>query len=330
MTYITGGNIQASDYNTFATSAQSVNEVFADLHSGATTVASGADFGYGQTPALSSVAIGNTITAAQWTTLFTAMKECGEHQGTPVVPPLPGTGSYAVTMPVTGNIITSYNTNVSPVAVNTLLTNLRNNRLNLALGQTAQTNVNSSGTSAPWTNTLSYTFSVNLGTWNQARYFFNSGGWIGISGSYPGSGQPTTTDDYQWWNFLNQLGSIQLKAKSTTANLSNQAALTHGLWNNSTGNPLTTTYQTVYQRAYGGAGYYSGSSVILEARLGAAAGAAGSGTIQFRITLTQVDSSVPSDTKPLATTFTLIETHSTGAIAWTGSATITPGSFTLT
>ena len=329
MTYLTGGNIQATDYNTFATSAQSVNEVFADLYSNATTIGLGADFGYGQTPALSSVAIGDSVTAGQWTELFTAMQECGIHQGTPVVPPLPGTASYSVSMPTVGAVITSYNTNVSPAAVNTLISTLRANRLNLSAGQTAQSNIVSSGTSAPWTNTLSYTFSVNLGTWNQARYFFNSGGYIGIAGSYPGSGFPTSTDDYQWWNFLNQLGMIQLKAKSTTANLPNQAALTHGLWNNSTGSPLTTSYQTVYQRAYGGAGYYSGSSIILEARLAAAAPATGSGNIQFRITLTQGDLNV-SDSKTLATTFTMTEAHSSGAIVWPGTAVITPGTFSLT
>lgn len=321
MTYNTGGIIQALDYNTFATLTGGINEVYADLHSGSTTVASGADYGYGQVSTLASVSAGNSITAAQWANLFSVMKDCGTHQGTTTVPPLP------VSNPVIGNTITAFNT---PTTLLSLLNTLRSNRFNLAVGQSAQTTANSSGTSAPWTNTLIYTFTVNLGTWDQARYFFNSGGWIGIFGSYPGSGYPTSTDDYQWYDFLNQIGTIKVMAKSTTAGLANQAALTHGLWDNSTGNPLTTTYQQIYLRNYGGAGYYSASTVAVEARLGATAPAAGSGTLQFRVTLTQADSSATPDPKTLSTTFQMSETHSAGAFAWIGTATITPGTFTLT
>lgn len=321
MTYITGGVIQALDYNTFATLTGGINEVYADSHSGDTTVAAGADYGYGQVSTLATVSAGNPITAAQWSNLFSVMKDCGTHQGTATVPPLPATN------PVIGNVIEAYN---SPSTLASLLTTLRTNRFNLAVGQSAQTTTNSSGTSAPWTNTLTYTFTVNLGTWDQARYFFNSGGWIGIFGSYPGSAFPSSTDDYQWWNFLNQIGTIRVQAKSTTAGLSNQAALTHGLWNNSTGNPLTTSYQQIYLRNYGGGGYYSASTVTVEARLSASAPAAGSGTLQFRVRLTQADTSAPADTKTLSTTFTMSETHSAGAFAWPGIAVITPGSFTLT
>jgi hypothetical protein len=315
MTYNTGGVIQALDYNTFATLTGGINEVYADSHPGATTVAAGADYGYGQTSTLASVSAGTPVTAAQWSNLFNVMKDCGTHQGTTTVPPLPASN------PAVGNTILAIG------SLSTLLTTLRTNRLNLAIGQSAQTSANSSGTSAPWTNSLVYTFSVNLGTWDQARYFFNAGGYIGLFGSYPGSGYPVSSDDYQWYNFLSQIGTIKVNAKDTTAGLSNQAAITQGFWNNSTGAALTTSYQEIYLRAYGGAGYYSASTVSLKARLAAAPGT--NGIIQFEVTLTQADSSTPTDPKALSTTFAMSETHAAGTFAWPGTATITPGSFTL-
>jgi len=318
MTYNTGGVIQALDYNTFATLTGGINEVYADMHSGATTVAAGADYGYGQTSTLASVSAGNAITAAQWSNLFNVMKDCGTHQGTTTVPPLPASN------PVVGGTIVTFNT---PSTLQTLLTTLRANRFNLAIGQSALTSANSSGTSAPWTNTLTYTFSVNLGSWNNARFFFNGGGYIGLSGVYPGGAYPVGSDDYQWYNFLTQVGTIKVNAKNTTAGLTNQAVITQGFWNNSSGNPLTTSYQQIYLRAYGGAGYYSGSTISLEAKLNAVAGT--NGIIDFRVVLDQADTSVPLDPKTLSTTFTMSEVHAAGAFAWPGTATITPGSFTL-
>lgn len=318
MTYNTGGPIQALDYNTFATLAGGINEIYSDMHPGATTVAAGADLGYGQVSTLASVAIGDSVTASQWASLFQVMKNCGTHQGTTTVPPLPSSG------PFVGELVAAKN---SPTTLASLLNTLFVNRFNLAVSQSAQTSASSGGTSAPWTNSLTYTFSVNLGTWNQARYFFNSGGYIGIFGSYPGSGYPTSSDDYQWYSFLNQLSTIKFNAKSTTAGLLNQAALTHGFWNTSTGNPLTTSYQQVYSRAYGGAGYYSGSTATVDAKLAAVAGT--NGIINFRVKLTQADASVPLDPKTLSTSFSMSETHAAGTFSWPGAATITPGSFTL-
>jgi hypothetical protein len=320
MTYNTGSNILANDYNTFATLTGGINEVYTDMHPGATTVAAGADYGYGQSSTLVSVAPGANIHASEWSALFTVMKNCGTHQGTTTVPPLP------LVNPAVGNTITAFN---SPTTLTALLSTLRTNRFALAAGQSAFTTATSSGTSSPWTNTLTYTFSVNLGTWDNARYFFNSGGVISLNGSYPGSGFPVTSDDYQWYSMLAAMSPLVFASKSTTPN-SGVGGTSIGFWNNTTGNPLTTSYTTVYSKLYGGGGYYTNSTIVVDAKLAAAAPAAGSGTIQFRVTLTQADTSVPSNPKTLATTFTMAETHSAGTFAWPGSATITPGSFSLT
>lgn len=319
MTYSAGNPIQASDYNTFATAAAGMNQLYADLYPGASTLPN-ASFGYGQTPALTSVSVGNDVTAAQWTALFQTMRKSGTHQGTVVVPPLPASD------PVIGGTIVAYNT---PSTVASTIALLNTNKFNLAPGQSAQTSVGSSGSTTPWINSLTYTFSVNLGTWDQARYFFNAGGYIGIYGSYAGSGAPVSHDDYQWYNFLNTVGTIRVLATSTTSLLPNESPVNKGLWFPATSAPLTTTYQEVFYRVYGAGGHYTNSYIRVEARLAAAAPAVGSGTLQFRVSLVQLDTSPPLDTKIYPTTFTMSETHSAGAIIWPGTATITPGTFIL-
>ena len=75
MTYATGGPIEAFDYNTFATLSGSMNEVYADLYPGATTLPN-AGYGYGQTPALVPVAVGDNILASEWAALFEVISKC--------------------------------------------------------------------------------------------------------------------------------------------------------------------------------------------------------------------------------------------------------------
>ena len=316
MTYAASSNILASDYNSFATLVGGISEVFTDLHLGTTTIANGADFGYGQSSTLTSVSAATNITATEWSTLFTVMNRCGSHQGTTTIPPLP-----AINPNIGDNI-------VAIATLSALLSALRTNRFNLAPGQSSFTTASSSGVSAPWTNSLTYTFSVNLGNWNNARYFFNSGGFISISGNYPGNAYPVGSDDYQWYSMLNTMSPLLFKAKSTTPN-SGTGGTIIGLWDSGTGNPLSTSYTTVYSKTYGGGGFYTNASIVVEAKLSAAAPAAGSELIQFRITLTQNDSHT-ANPKLLSTTFTMTETHSAGTFVWPGSATITPGSFILT
>jgi hypothetical protein len=336
MTYSAGNTIQASDYNTFATAVLGMNQIFADLYPGVTTLPN-AGYGYGQTPALTSVSIGDNVAASEWAALFQTIRKCGTHQDpaypTGYVPPLPGTD------PVIGDIVTAFNT---PSTLSSVINTLHTNKFNIAGGQSAQTSGGSSGTTTPWTNTLTYTFTVNLGTWDQARFFFNSGGSIGIYGSYAGGGAPPTSDDKQWYNFLNTVGTIVFRATTTSSLVINQTTYNRGLWSLAVGdpqlnNPLDTTYREVFRRAYGAGGYYTNSYITVEARLTAIAPAAGSGTIQFRVTLTQDDSSPPLDPKIYATTYTMTETHSAVAIPFLSgsggpgpaSVVITPGSFTL-
>jgi hypothetical protein len=290
MTYSAGNPIQASDYNTFATAALGMNQIFADLYPGATTLPN-AGYGYGQTPALTSVSIGNNVTAAQWTALFQTIRKSGTHQGTTVVPPLP------VADPVIGGTIAAYNT---PSTLATLITLLGTNRFNLAAGQST-TNIGTSypQSSGAWINSLTWTVRANLTTWNNARYFFNSGGFLGLNGSYS---PVVTPEDAQWQSMFTTMSPLKFSA-NTTAPFSGGGGTAIGFYQ------LTTSY------------------IQVEAKLAAAAGT--NGQIDFRVTLVDNDSSLPKDPKNGTTTYRIDETHASGAnVAWPGSVSTSASVFT--
>lgn len=298
MTYVTGGLIQAIDYNTFATLSSSMNEVFADLHPGATTLAAFADFGYGQLPALTAVSTGNSILASEWAALFQTIRNCGDHQGTTVVPPLP------VTNPAIGNDIVAQN---SPTTLASLIATIRTNRLNLAAGQstlTLGTSYAQTGATIPWTNSLTWNAQADFSSWNNARYFFNAGGFLGINGSMS---PLSTPEDTQWQAMLTAMSPLKFTWNSTTPN-TGTGGTSIGFYN------LTTSYQTVYLKAYG-SGPYSASTLEVRAKLAAAAGT--NGQIDFQIIMTDNESGIKSS-KNGTTTFRIDNTKATGAVTYPG------------
>lgn len=300
MTYVTGGNIQASDYNGFSTLSSSMNEVFADLHSGATTIGAGADYGYGQTPALISVVAGSSVLASEWALLYNAMRNCGTHQGTTVSPPVPGSN------PTAGSSAIAYNT---PSTLSSIVSLLRTNRHSLALGQTTLTtgaNFVQPGGAKPWTNTLTFTYQIDFGSWNNARYFFNSGGTLNLNGSYSPNSTP---EDAQWISMLATMSPLVFNWNSTTP-FSSTGGTSLGFYN------LTTSYQSVYFKTFGGSGYYSASSITVQSKLNASAGT--NGLIDFRVILTDGDTSPNSKTS--TTTYRIDNVKSSGVIVYPGPA----------
>jgi hypothetical protein len=158
MTYISGGLIQATDYNGFvSTNAANINDLWG--------VGAG-DEGYGQT-AISTVSTAGTVTATQWATLVNTLSSLGSQTGTTLT---------SRTAPTTGSVISVL------AALNTDITNVTTNRNNaVAVGSqfTGWTGTNSktSGTSgATWT--ITFTNTVTFASANAARYFFNGGGLI--------------------------------------------------------------------------------------------------------------------------------------------------------
>jgi len=186
MAYTTGDTILDDHYNDFATS---VNAVW-----GTGT----GDSGYGESSTVSAVSAGATITAAQWTTLLARISSAASHQGSTIT---------AIANPSAGNTIAAY------TALSTNIATITTNRLNLAVavGYQAAVNTNRDNT-ATFTGTLTFTHKWAWGSANQARYFFNAGGRLSISGSQSGHGADSKGNE--WATLLTQAGTYYVYAQT--------------------------------------------------------------------------------------------------------------------
>lgn len=108
--------------------------------------------------------------------------------------------------------------------------------------------------SAPVDATFRYTFS----DFNEARYFFNSGGALDFSGTISGYTTGWGYDGQGINAIFTTMGNIYMNYTLTTQTGSGGSTTTIGYYD------LTTTYQQIFQQA--GTGAYSNAYVTLEAR----------------------------------------------------------------
>lgn len=161
MTYALSGLIQATDYNTFATSGvPNLNGVW--------SVGSN-NSGYGQ-PALVAAQQDSVVLSSPWLNLITNIGKAAQHQGTTI-------NGYRVSTPAVGDLI------VYEPLLGANLNLISNNRLNAAAQ--ASTTVTTATKTTSWSNTLTITFTVTFANDNSARYYFNAGGQIGFNFSHP-------------------------------------------------------------------------------------------------------------------------------------------------
>jgi hypothetical protein len=243
MTYSTGNIIQATDYNGFVSTT-----VGANINATWNTW-------YGQT-ALSTVAVGGTVTATQWATLNTTISSMASQQGTTIT---------SRTSPVAGNIISAL------ANVNTDITNCYNNRANAAsqgtqftgwTGTASKTTATGSGSSA-WT--ITFTNTVTFANTTAASNFFNAGGMIKIQSSKTSTG---TVADTEWNSFIgNTCGTIYLTSTGASKTL-NGTTYTGTTKIGGTGTPttlatstgfaqLTSSPVTIYKQFDSGTAYSS-------------------------------------------------------------------------
>lgn len=196
MTYSTGGKVQATDYNEFAsTGTPNVNNIW--------STGSGSS-GYGQT-ALTTVTTGAKVLANPWSGLITAINSMASHQGSSIT---------AITPVVAGNKIAFLN------ALSTNISTVNTNRLNaVAVGS----DITNSGTrTTQWgpavgVTTLNSTITVTFGSADQVRYFFNAGGTIRVSCSR--SGGSAFPANSSWTSLCSDIGTIALPAVNTAQSI---------------------------------------------------------------------------------------------------------------
>ena len=188
MAYSSGGLIQATDYNGFASS---VNTLWG--------TGSG-NYGYGQSTTVPTVAATtDTVTATQWATLIARMQSMQQHQSNNTTG-VPG-------QPTAGSIITYLST------VSSCISTITGNRILTYAYGTPITLSNSNATG--WVTSATKTYTYTFASANQARYFFNCGGYVSINTS--GTTMSANSKSTYWSSFLTAgLNNFGLFASGST------------------------------------------------------------------------------------------------------------------
>jgi hypothetical protein len=163
MTYSTGSLIVPADFNGFiATNTYYLNKLWA---SGSGT------YGYGQT-AISQVNVGDTVTATgYWKSLIDGINNMASHQGISL--------STSLSTVNSGDLIKIIN------AIDAGIQQCEPNRLNAASSGSTSTSQTSVGA---WSSYAEFNCTVTFGSADQARWFFNAGGQLGVSANHPTGG----------------------------------------------------------------------------------------------------------------------------------------------
>lgn len=259
MTYTVGDIIQGSDYNAFV-GTTSVSSGYASNAAAQNKVAAliGVGFGsrgYGQTSTnVTTVGSNVQVSAGQWNNLRSAMSTLNTH-----------TGSGLTLQPTVaiGDTIQAYDGSGGRANIPSLISTLDTNRYSADIAQMAVTSVLTSSTTTPWNTSITHVFTVDFGTEDRARYYFNSGGEIRFSGSHVGGSGAV---DAAWTALLAAVGTVKLDANTTTYTGSGGSITNDiGFYG------LTGAYQQIFIH-YGSGSYYSpiyySINVLRENRLG--------------------------------------------------------------
>mgnify|MGYP003126362396 FL=1 len=205
MAYSAGDTILDDEYNTFATgntagtgdtSAASINTIW-----GAGT----GDAGYGQSNVVSAVSAGSAITATQWTTLLARLNSIRQHQGTTI-----NIASFSVSA---GDAIAA----IANLSAD--ITTLYNARTTAASANITDATTAHDFTSS-WNSTVTATSTVTFSGGDEARYFFNAGGYIKLNPSL----SDATGRNANWKYLLDEVGDLKLLASTFTRSFSNESS----------------------------------------------------------------------------------------------------------
>jgi len=261
--------------------------------------------GYGQTVSSAPVLAGNIITTAQWQNVRYDLLNIKLHQD--------GVLPQAAEVR-RGDVIgfgAGYpNTNFDSLAESALL-----NRFNVGTGQSVITNKATASTSSAWSSRAQATLTINFGTADQGRYFFNSGGEIRISANRTGGS--ATQQNNAWTNLLSQVGIQRFSGAFPT--LTNYYS-------------LTNSYQTYFYLPYSTP--YSANYVRLEALCNVPTNVNGTATsMTIRITLADdyVDGGdpAPGDSVDGTVSITVDELKASGILQPAGTFTVTSPTYSL-
>lgn len=213
-------------------------------------------FGYGQTVQSTPVAVGNIATKDQWNNLRSDIINCKIHQ-TGIFPPIVNLN----TIPVIDD------TPADPLVNFTLLADESSRfRFSVAPSQSQITLRSTKVLNTAWSVALVLELSASFANADQARYFFNSGGKLGITPFRTGGG---STDQNRSWSATFESAGVQYFSADPFKAVNFYT--------------LTNVYQTYYQKR-ADAAYYENNLIRYQAKCNTADNSLGGATqIDLRI-----------------------------------------------
>lgn len=251
MAYTAGDIILDDEYIAFASSSSSPYGYnhFAGTGSG--------EYGLGQT-ALNLVSAGDTVTAAQWNSLFTAMTNIANHTNDTL------TSTTAVSTGDTIAIKAALATDLATLAASVAAGCPNATALTTSAAlQTATT------ASEGWDTSATQVVSVTFADADTMRHFFNAGGKVRVT---VGTTQASTDGkDQSYIDLGTALGNIDIGSQSSTRSGTGETLTTDGLANGF--HDLTTSETTIIKLTSDNTNYTS-NTVEITAYLDAAVGTA--------------------------------------------------------
>ncbi len=226
------------------------------------------DYGYGRTVSSSQVALGNRVTVQQWSNLRTDLIRCRTHQ----------TGTEpTLTIPTTATTIKESDR----AAYKAVADAVTANRLTLNSTQATRENlITPAVRTAAW-QSVTHVVTVDFGSYNDARYFFNTGSTFEFSASRTGGG--TNLKNSSWTTLLQNAGTVSFGYTSTSSTGSGNISAI-GFYD------LTTSDQEIYYKSTEEPTYSPNKWSILARQ--------GTNTGQVVFTIQFLDTTVPPASTP--------------------------------
>ena len=265
MAYQAGDTILDNEYNDFVGSS---SDPFGINHIAGTGTA---QYGLGES-AVATVSAGNTITAAQWNSLWTAMSNAANHTNV-------DTGGGAGVLASTAAVSTG-----DAIAIKAaLITDLAALAAQVALGSPSATALTTSSSlqtittaSEGWDTSATHEHSITFASADRMRHFFNAGGKVRIVTS---TTQGTTNPkDQAFIDLGTAIGNLDIGSQASTRSGSGETLTTDGLANGF--HDLTASYAVILKLTSDNSHYTSNTGEI-SAKLDAAVGTAVTMTIKM-------------------------------------------------
>ena len=262
MGYVVGEKILDDEYNTFVNSSSSPYGYNHFAGTGAL------NYGLGQTAIATNVA-GDTITAAEWNSLFTGMDNIANHTNDTL------TSTAARSAGDTIAIKSALEADLASLAAE------------VAGGSTSATAISagselqSSTSDTRWVGSHIVEHSITFASNNALRWFFNAGGTMRMTFTRNSNGGGSATSkDSSVDELITAIGNFDLKSGVSTRSGSGETVTTNGLANGVF--DLGTGY-TVLLKLTQSSGTYTSMYIDIQAKLDAAIASATVVTMYYRI-----------------------------------------------